>query len=82
MATMASSPGRRFFWDGATDMSRIEIIEVERILLNVIKPEAIPEWWDTPLPRLHNATGRQMIAGGDGERLLAYVRTYLDESFS
>lgn len=56
--------------------------EIERCVTNVLAADALPAWWETPLPRMHNATPQQIFDAGDGWKLLVYVRGYLDESFS
>lgn len=59
------------------------IAEIESYVLRVLVPDALHDWWVLPLPRFAGSpSARNLLAAGRGAELLAYVRTYVDPSFS
>ena len=66
-----------------TQPTRDEIkTQVEAELLAVLKLSEFGKWWNTPLPTLGGFTGEQLLTMGQGEKLLAHVKGYSEESFS
>jgi hypothetical protein len=56
--------------------------QIDKILLQVLEPVAIPWWWETPDPAFGGITPQQMLDGGQGSTLLHRVESYLDPGFS
>lgn len=55
--------------------------EINQIVGAVLHPEGVERWWDTCIPALNLATPNELIED-EPERLLEYVKTYLDPSYT
>jgi len=56
--------------------------EVAVYLRGVLKKEAIPRWWKTPIPALGGRTPDEALGDGDSEAVMAVAVSYWDPSFS
>ena len=55
--------------------------EINDVLRMVLKDDIIPIWWEMKLPGLSGEKPKSVFET-DPDKLLEYVKGYLDESFS
>ena len=59
---------------------------IEYLVTKVLKPAALPQWWNTPLtyapPPLTRLTPNQAMLQGLGRELHEYVKNYSDPRFT
>ena len=63
-------------------MRRPTIDDVLAAAAEVFTPEGVTIWIDAPNPRLNNATPRQFVNAGDGQRVLDLLTGYAEGSFA
>jgi hypothetical protein len=59
----------------------VTIEQVAEAVSEVYKPEGVTIWLDAPNKWLHNATPRQYVEAGDGDKVLALIEMLTTGSF-
>jgi len=57
------------------------LLEIVRVVSQVIEPSAISRWLDAEIPQFNRAP-RQMLSGGKGEALRAHIERYQQTAYS
>jgi hypothetical protein len=65
-----------------TRSDKVTMEQVVEAASEVFKPEGVTIWIDAPNPRLNNATPRQFVDAGDGQRVLDLLTGYAEGSFA
>lgn len=55
--------------------------EVREAASEVFKPEGVDLWYEAPNPLLHNASPRQCVEAGDGDKVLDVVEMLATGAF-